>query len=141
MVFLHLQAINQSPDHKISTISKYWIIGDKVDQTSLRKVVREFCNQHPVYRLEEHISDSVSVARGKFWTQRLFFFRCVRKKNLITSLLLRNIKTSYISYSTAAVGTEVSRGFSLFQTTTIFGMSHILNESVKTLTKQAIFRL
>lgn len=59
------KAVNQPPNHKISTISKYWVIGDKVDETSLRRVVREFCHQHPVYRLEEHISDSVSVARER----------------------------------------------------------------------------
>ncbi|XP_066023575.1 uncharacterized protein [Pocillopora verrucosa] len=59
------KAVNQPPNHKISTISKYWVIGDKVDETSLRRVVREFCDQHPVYRLEEHISDSVSVARER----------------------------------------------------------------------------
>ncbi|XP_066023542.1 uncharacterized protein [Pocillopora verrucosa] len=58
-------AVNQPPNHKISTISKYWVIGDKFDETSLRRVVREFCDQHPVYRLEEHISDSVSVARER----------------------------------------------------------------------------
>ncbi|XP_066023925.1 uncharacterized protein [Pocillopora verrucosa] len=59
------KAVNQPLNHNISTISKYWVIGDKVDETSLRRVVREFCDQHPIYRLEENISDSVSVARER----------------------------------------------------------------------------
>lgn len=59
------EAINQPPNRRVSTISKYWVIGDKVDEAILRKGVREFCDQHPVYRLEEHLSDSVSVARER----------------------------------------------------------------------------
>lgn len=59
------EAVNRPPNARISTISERFVIGEELDETFLRKGVREFCNKNPVFRLEEHVSDSVSVERER----------------------------------------------------------------------------
>ena len=34
-------------------VQKYWIVSEQVDKTLLRQEVQEFCDQFPIYRLQE----------------------------------------------------------------------------------------
>ncbi|XP_028515596.1 uncharacterized protein LOC110241421 [Exaiptasia diaphana] len=51
------------PSHNIRKISRQWTIGPIVDKSTLRKEVRDFCGQFPVYRLEPFTPDSVSYGK------------------------------------------------------------------------------
>ncbi|KXJ12905.1 hypothetical protein AC249_AIPGENE19884 [Exaiptasia diaphana] len=70
-----LQSLSGSPpSHNIRKISRQWTIGPIVDKSTLRKEVRDFCGQFPVYRLEPFNADSVSygiIGRSKRDTRRL----------------------------------------------------------------------
>lgn len=55
------ESVNRPPNYRISTISKYWIPTEEVDKNFLRREAREFCDQYPIYRLEEYKFNSVSV--------------------------------------------------------------------------------
>lgn len=55
------QMASLSANHDITTVSHRWVIVGKVDKTTLREEVRDFCAQYPVYRLMEYTPDSVTV--------------------------------------------------------------------------------
>ncbi|KAJ7361910.1 hypothetical protein OS493_014556 [Desmophyllum pertusum] len=50
-----------SPNHQITTVSHKWKIDAKIDKTTLRREVRDFCGQYPIYRLYDYTPDSIAV--------------------------------------------------------------------------------
>ncbi|PFX28204.1 hypothetical protein AWC38_SpisGene7113 [Stylophora pistillata] len=66
-------AISRPTDYQISTVNKEWIVSGEVDKIFLRKEIREFCDQYPVYRLREYVPDSVSVGRSR---RAAYFYSC-----------------------------------------------------------------
>lgn len=67
------EAISRPTDYQISTVNKEWIVSGEVDKIFLRKEIREFCDQYPVYRLREYVPDSVSVGRSR---RAAYFYSC-----------------------------------------------------------------
>lgn len=51
-------------NHHVTTVSHKWKIIGKIEKTTLRGEVRDFCAQYPVYRLMEYSPDSVSVVEN-----------------------------------------------------------------------------
>ena len=60
-----------SANHDITTVSHRWVIVGKVDKTTLREEVRDFCAQYPVYRLMEYTPDSVTVVGNQLESKLL----------------------------------------------------------------------
>ena len=52
---------HRPPTHEIVKVSLQWGLGPRVEKTSLRPEVQEFCGDFPVYRLEPFTPDSVTV--------------------------------------------------------------------------------
>lgn len=50
------------PTHQIEKTIQQWRVGNRVDKSTLRQEVRDFCGQFPIYRLEPFTADTVSVA-------------------------------------------------------------------------------
>ena len=50
------------PFEKKVVVQKHWVVSEQVDKTFLRQEVQEFCDQFPMYRLQEVDSNSTSKA-------------------------------------------------------------------------------
>lgn len=58
-----LQGLSQAPPfEKKVVVQKYWIVSEQVDKTLLRQEVQEFCDQFPIYRLQEVDFNSTNKA-------------------------------------------------------------------------------
>ncbi|XP_078354927.1 uncharacterized protein LOC144639505 [Oculina patagonica] len=61
-------------NQQIKAIAHKWKVYGKVDKTTLRGEVRDFCAQYPVYRLMEYTPDSFAIERPGERTKRQLNF-------------------------------------------------------------------